>query len=287
MKRTFTKILILCLSVFLLVGCFAAWYMNRPQTKAAVLSVVDVGQGDCSVFFTPDGHCVMIDAGPDFAESDLRAYMKNHGIQTVDYLFLTHLHDDHIGGADMILREFEVLNIVFCDSTDTSPSVLNLYAALADACATGKTERIQPESGNVFCVGDAKITVLYAPTIDSADNNASLFLRIDYFESSFLLSGDAEAEEEREVLNAVDGTLLQADFLKVSHHGASTSTTPEYLQAVSPSVAAISVGVGNSYSHPHMETLLALRDASVEVYRTDTGGTLTFLADGKSVYIKP
>ena len=108
--------------------------------------------------------------------------------------------------------------------------------------------------------------------------------RIQYGDTAFLLTGDAEAQSEEEML--ASGANLKADVLKVGHHGSSSSTTQAFLKAVTPKYAVISVGAGNDYGHPHKETLAKLKNAGVQVYRTDLDGTVAFTSDGKTITIE-
>ena len=137
-----------------------------------------------------------------------------------------------------------------------------------------------PSVGTVWPLGSATVTLLGPVTQYSETNNTSLVLRIDYGSTSFLLTGDMEKTAETDLVNS--GANLKADVLQVGHHGSSTSTGYLFLNAVLPEMGVISCGAGNKYGHPHEETLSILRDAKVDVYRTDLQGTITIGSDGQN-----
>ena len=142
----------------------------------------------------------------------------------------------------------------------------------------------QPETGAVYDLGDGASLTILAP-VDQYDdlNNWSIVCRLDYGETSFLFTGDAEKAVERDLLEV--GADLDADLLKVGHHGSSTSTGKTFLEAVSPQYGLISCGMGNRYGHPNEETLDTLEEAGVEVYRTDISGSIVALSDGETITI--
>ena len=138
-----------------------------------------------------------------------------------------------------------------------------------------------PSAGDTFALGNATVQVL-GPVISSTDpNNMSIVVRVVYGDTSFLFTGDAEREEEQNILDA--GFSVQSTVLKVGHHGSANSTTYPFLREIMPEYAVISVGVNNSYGHPTEDTLSRLRDADVTVYRTDMQGDVICTSDGKTV----
>ncbi|NLC73785.1 MAG: MBL fold metallo-hydrolase, partial [Clostridiales bacterium] len=142
-----------------------------------------------------------------------------------------------------------------------------------------------PSAGDSFGLGNAEVTVLGPISISADDtNNSSIVLRIVYGKTSFLLTGDAEWDEEREIIDS--GADIASTVLKVGHHGSSFSTSIYFLREVAPEYAVISVGEGNSYGHPTEQTLSRLRDADVKTYRTDMQGDIICTSDGKNVKFK-
>ena len=145
----------------------------------------------------------------------------------------------------------------------------------------------QAHYGDEYEVGSLRLTVL-GPVSEEYEslNDYSVVLRVDFGETSFMFTGDAEALSEREILAKFSPAMLDCDFLKVGHHGSTTSNTEEFLRAVSPDIATISCATGNSYGHPHREILSRLDELDIKVYRTDISGDLVFISDGKEISAK-
>ena len=268
------------------VSLMYAWQERRTLESGIRIYVVDVGQGDCMIIETSEGN-VMIDTGPNVAESRLRGYLRSHGFQHFDYLILSHSHDDHIGNADMILREITVGRVLCSESTSTETAYSEMKQAIDESIRLNTVEWIRPKSGDVYWLGKLRIEILYAPPAENAgDNSDSLILRLDYGSCSMLLMGDAEAKEEEMLLETIPSDRLTSDFLKVAHHGSSGSSTEKLLSAVSPRIAVISSAEGNTFGHPHAEVLSRLEKINVDIYRTDIHGTLMFYCDGKRITLQ-
>ena len=272
--------------VFLFIMLFlAAAYVlfNRqgetaPSAEGSSLQVhfIDVGQADAALVIC-DGHYMLIDGG-NAEDSDLvYSYLERHGAKNLDYMVASHAHEDHIGGLSGALNYAKV-DTALCPVTEYSSKVFqNMVKYLEQQ---GKSLTV-PAPGNKFDLGSARVEIL-GPVQEYDDtNNTSIVLRIDYGETSFLFTGDAEAESEEVVLN--DGYLLDSDVLKCGHHGSSSSTSHLFLAEVAPQFAVISCETGNHYGHPHRETLAALDAAGVTVYRTDEDGTVLAESNGNTI----
>ena len=286
MKKTKSSILAIAIVLLLIVSALSAWHEYEDNRDGIMIHVIDVGQADCMVIETEKGN-IMVDTGTDISESALRGYLQSHGLTKFYYLILSHPHDDHIGNADMILNEFAVERVIAADCTSNEAVWNNFMTALIASNLRNGTEWIKPVSGTVCHLGHLRMEVLWAPVADNqGTNNDSLIVRMDYGECSLMLTGDAEAAEEEMLMALVDPEQLQADFLKVGHHGSSGSCTEEFLNAVSPRWAVISCGESNSFSHPHEELLMRLRERNIDIYRTDLHGSLRFFCDGKSFILR-
>ncbi len=253
------------------------------QSNAAYrIHVIDVGQGDSALIQAPTGENMLIDAGPNSAETALRTYLDKHSVKRLDYLILTHPHEDHIGGADMILDTYKVGTVILPDVTTTTSTFEKTLKALDRSGAAMKTAA--PDETYPFA--DASFTLL-GPVVIHADelNNCSVVLRLDIGQKRFLFTGDAEKTEEAEILKRFSSSpdVFRADVLKIGHHGSVTSTSDALLKAVSPSFAVISCGKGNDYGHPHRETTQKLKQNNITVYRTDRMGSVVFYCDGSSI----
>lgn len=245
----------------------------------AVFHFIDVGQGDAVLICTADGN-VLIDAGTGKSEKDLKAYLDAQGIKTIDYAVFTHPHEDHIGGADMIMQNYKVKNVILPDKTHTSAT----YNKMMDAIDESGAKVIIAKPDATYSVGELKMTVL-APLKSSYSelNNYSVVVRVDFGGASAMLTGDAEDLSEEEMISRYGYTgKLNCDLLKVGHHGSDSSSTQAFLDKVSPSVAVISCGEGNDYGHPHRLILDRLNKSNIPYYRTDLEGSIVFSTDGET-----
>jgi competence protein ComEC len=271
----------------LLLVAFVAlpYYLPRPpMTSAAVapgtmeMHVIDVGQGDALLIRTEE-YAVLVDCGTNESEVALHNYMSHLSVTTVDYLILTHPHEDHMGGADMVLREYEVGTVLLPDVTPEE----DVGAQLAEAYAAGDAVVSTAMAGDVFCLGDLVISVL-SPSGELYEqmNDNSLVLRVAYGDTVALLMGDAEEEVEQYLLATYDAQALDCDLLKAGHHGSQTSSSEELLDALTPTYVAISCGKGNSYGHPMQQVLDRIAAVGARACRTDREGSFVFVSDGET-----
>ena len=240
---------------------------------------LDVGQGDCSLIVMPNGKTVLIDASTNDEGENILEYLSLYDIDRIDFFVLTHPHADHIGGAKDIVEGIKVGKIVMPDvTTDTS-----VFENLLNAIDKKHIPVHIAEVGEIISLGNANLKVL-APVKKTDDlNNMSIVLRLDYGNTSFIFTGDAEEPSESDMLDRFGKNEFKADVIKIGHHGASTSSSEEFLKAVSPKYAVISCGKENSYGHPHSETVSKLNDLGITYYRTDKVGNVVFSSDGESV----
>lgn len=244
------------------------------------VSFLDVGQGDAVLLYDSDRY-LLIDTGPQEAWDDLKQDLDDRGVRTLEYLVLTHPHADHIGCAIQILNEYGVKKILMPDAQTNTRT----FEKLLDTIIAQKIPVEKALAGNEFTFGNAKLSILSPEkTTDvSSLNNASVVLRAVFGTTSFLFTGDAEAEVESAILNS--GYTVRSDVLKVAHHGSNSSSTKAFLKAVRPQIAVISVGEGNSYGHPKSQVLSRLQELNASIYRTDQNGTVTILSDGTTLSV--
>ncbi len=236
---------------------------------------IDVGQADAALVEC-DGHYMLVDGGNKADSNVLYAVLKREAVPKLDIVVGTHAHEDHIGGLPGAFQ-YTTADVTLCPVKSYSSDAFSDFAKAAREKGGGITV---PKAGDTYALGSAKVTVLGLHA-ESDANNSSIVLRVDYGQTSFLFTGDAEREAEQALLNR--GANLAATVLKVGHHGSDTSTTYPFLRQVMPQYAVISVGKGNSYGHPTEQTLSRLRDADVTVYRTDLQGDIVCASDGRQV----
>ena len=236
---------------------------------------IDVGQA-LSVLVECDGQFMLYDGGNVDDGSLVVSYLQQQGVEELQYVFCSHAHEDHVGGLAAALAYFPAHH-VYAPVTEADTKCFRDFVKYTQQ--QGLAVEV-PAAGTVWQLGSATITQLGPVAQYSDTNDTSLVLRLDYGSTSFLLTGDMEADAERDLVNT--GANLKADVLQVGHHGSSTSTSYIFLNSVLPEMGVISCGVNNKYGHPHEETLSILRDAGVDVYRTDLLGTITIGSDGQN-----
>ncbi|MGN0534093.1 MAG: ComEC/Rec2 family competence protein [Eubacterium sp.] len=277
--------------IFAVIFAVSGFNGDKTATKPAAaqnggegwLSVhyLDVGQGDSEFVQLPNGECMLIDAGDMNYGGEITEQIKSLGYDKIDYLIATHPHADHIGGMSEVIESFEIGEIYMpraIANTATFEELLNTISDKGLSISTARSETVIEESGGLTMEFLSPCSAEYDDL-----NNYSAVLKITYNDSSFIFTGDAEDASENEMLEN-SYSKLNADVLKVGHHGSKYSTTEDFLDAVSPEYAVISCGKDNSYGHPHSETVKRLTDAGVKLYRTDRLGAVTISTSGDGSY---
>ncbi len=239
---------------------------------------LDVGQGD-SALITCDGESMLVDGGTSSQSSKIYTVLKNQGITRLKYIVATHPEADHVGGLPGALS-YAACDVVLSPVTASDN---NSFQKLSRKCAEKAVPIQVPAQGATYSLGGAVITIL-GPTdeIPNDANNNSIFFRLDYGTTSFLFTGDAEQMEQQLIMwNEYDE--LHADVLKMPHHGSSNGASTAFLNAVNPTYAVISCKAGNSYGHPHQETMNLLQQHGTTVYRTDLQGDIVCVSDGTTI----
>ena len=251
---------------------------QKAKGKMSELTVhyLDVGQGDC-ILAECDGEYMLIDAGDNDQGTKIQNYLTKQGVKKLKYAVGTHPDADHIGGLDVILYKFACGTVMMPDMTKDTVA----YRDVADTMKQKKYKNTVPEPGDSFKLGSAVCTVLGPVESYEDANNNSIVLMVEHGENRFLFMGDAEEEEEADILKS--GVDVEADVLKAGHHGSRFSSSKKFLEAVPPEYAVISCGENNSYGHPHAETLNNLRTMGVEVFRSDEQGTIVAVSDGSKI----
>lgn len=250
-----------------------------PSGDRLKVSFLDIGLGD-SILIERNGHALVIDGGTRDASDDIVKYIKQQNISSIDCLIATHPHEDHIGGIDDIINNFTVKDFIMPECTQTT----KVYKEVLDAAAKKKLKITRPQAGKTYSFEGAQFTIL-APNSSKYDeiNNYSIVLRLSYGSTSFMFTGDAEKLSESEMINK--GYELKSDVLKVGHHGSLTSTSPDFLSAVSPKYAVISSADGEK-NLPAEKTVSRINKAGIKLYETYKNGTVIAESDGKNITFK-
>ena len=242
---------------------------------------LDVGQADSILIQDASGQTMLIDAGNN-GDSDLVvSYIRDLGIDHIDVLIGTHPHEDHIGGLDAVIENFDIGKIYMPKINHPSKTYEDVLIAIKN-----KGYKITaPQAGSTFDLGNAEYTILSPISKTYSDtNNYSITVKLDYGANSFLFMGDAEKIAENEIIEM--GYPIQADLIKLGHHGSMYSSSDEFLDKVNPKYAIISVGEGNSYGHPDPEVMTKLEERGIKSYRTDEMGTIVVESDGSQIKIE-
>lgn len=237
---------------------------------ALTVIMIDVGQAD-SFLLIQDGKTALIDCGTRYDGDEILAFLSSLNITRLDYVFGTHPHDDHMGGMLEVIQGIEVGKLVVPE-VEKGKVTSNWYKTLEKAYANFNV--VRPKVGDVYELGDATMKVLGPiDTTPSNVNNYSTILMVSFGEMDILFTGDAETSLEKDLLES--GVNLDAEILKIGHHGSDTSSSDAFLDAVSPEYGLLSTAIGNKHDHPIGEIMDKYEDRGIEIYRTDQSGTVT------------
>ena len=270
-------VLVLTLLSEQLLSLFEPLEVNNSKIDSEFsVHFIDVGQGDCTLIKTPDGN-MLIDAGENGYETTVLDYLDAQGVDSLKYFVATHPHSDHIGGAAEVLEAVSVENVIMPKlSKDNTPATAT-YEKMLTAIKNSSAKAISAKPGSEYSFGGAEFTVLAPFEQDENLNNMSVVLKLTYKGYSFMLSGDAEKEVENRILKA--GYDISADVYKGAHHGSSTSNSKKFVKAINPTYAVLSYEEGNSYGHPHRETVELFNEEGIVYYSTADYGTIVFTVD--------
>lgn len=278
MKRVRKKLAVLGLSLVIAVTAAVGIKMTDQAASVQPMTVnyIDVGQGD-STLITCGGESMLIDAGDTDKGTTVQLYLAKQGVKSLKYLVLTHPDSDHIGGAPVIITKFTIGTAYVSNYTKTTKTYDKLVQAFKYKSITPTT----PAVGSQVTLGTATITFLAPNKTYDNPNDSSIALIIQDGSKRFLFTGDAQTAAESDIVDT--GINIKADVYQVGHHGSSTASSDKLLDAVAPTAAVISCGAGNSYGHPHSETLTKFRTRGINVYRTDEEGSIIATTDGITI----
>lgn len=296
MKKIFSTVLIVITAIFM-TACGGGTKADTAASKNKIsgqieIKVLDVGQGD-AILIRTGTQTVLIDTSDIDEQDKLRAELKKAGVTVIDKLIITHPHADHLGGASLVFREFDVKSVYDNGLTAKPKFYLNYLKTI-------KSKKIPYKkiyAGDCLDFGNGVKFDVLSPTAEYIKsgakdskgkvdmNNSSVVGRLTFGDFAMMFTGDLEMNNEKEILRRHSGD-LKCQVLKVGHHGSHTSSSEQFLKKVSPKVGIISCGKGNDYGHPHDKAMKRLEQRKMKVYRTDLNGTVTVTSDGMNFDVK-
>lgn len=277
--KNFKVIYGLVVAIFIIATALFGEKINSNETfaygESVVVRYLDVGQAD-SILVQSEGINMLIDAGTNSSGQTVVKDLEDLGVTKIDYLIGTHPHEDHIGGMDDIIKNFDI-GIIYMPKIQTNTKT---FEDVLDAVSEKDLKITSPKKGDEFEVGGARCEIMTDRIEDTSNLNlSSIVIRMTYGTQSFLFMGDAEKENEE------TRQWPQTTVLKVGHHGSSTSSSTQFLNEVQPQISVISVGKDNKYGHPTKTTINKLEKIKTKIYRTDESGTITITSDGKKCIV--
>jgi len=279
-KKHYKIYVLISLLIFILIlGLFYKQTMKDSLSELSPnqlrIHYIDVGQGDATLIQINNKN-LLIDSGPD---KKAYLYLKKLGIKTLDYVVITHPHEDHIGGLNYIIKNIDIKKYYLPKVISSSESFKNMLQSLRS-----KNLKVSTGKAGIKIDLDKNLSLLMLSPVNdfyTEINHYSIVLKLNFIETSFLFCGDSEIINEEEILSK--GYNIDSDIIKIAHHGSNSSTSENFLKEVSPKVAIISTGKGNEYGHPHKETLLKLKKKNIQLFRTDIEGSLVLESDGYKI----
>lgn len=274
------KVLSVLMSVILITGFMSMPAVSSAATPIMKVHFINVGQGDATYIKMPGGEDILIDGGSQGQGDKIIAYLKKQKVDDIEIMIATHPDADHIGALDEVLKAYKVEAVYAPKVAHTTNAYKNFLNAVKAEKLTIKTTKIGVKLP--LKTGTAKFV---GPVRDYGKtdlNNWSAVLHITYNKNKFLFTGDAEKTAESDMVKVKQ--TLQADVVKVGHHGAKTSSNANFLEVVKPKYGVISVGK-NSYGHPTTEVLNRFKPYKTTMYRTDQKGNIIFTSTGTKITV--
>ena len=285
-------LIILAALVCFLVNLFGEWdkigeqlgFSEPAVTAEGELEVhfIDVGNADCILVRQGD-KTMLIDAGERSSKSTLQHYLDTYKVTKFDLVIATHPHADHIGGMAYILENYPVDRFVMSYMDDAHTPTTASYENMLEALLDKDIPVDEATPGAVYELGTARLQILAPYEAGDEANNVSIVTRLTFGKKAFLFTGDAEKSVEKQMLSGEYP--VDADVLKLGHHGSNTSNSTAFLRRVDPEFAVITCGEDNDYGHPHQEVMERLDRQKVTVYRADVDGHIVFTTDGETLSV--
>lgn len=254
----------------------------KPVDSDFAVYYLDAGQSDCTIVICDD-EVLMIDCGTYNQLNTIRQSIYTLEIDKIDYMLITHQHDDHMGSAVDLLEDLTVENFIMPRLAQSNNVSSKTYNVLINTLDSNNINKIPAQDCKNFMLGEALVEIL-SPTVQSNNlNNMSVVLKITYGDTEFLFQGDAESKIENDLL--LSDFDIDVDVLKSGHHGSKTSSTDKYIDATSPEIVIISSGYANNYGHPNATVLERFEKEGISTFSTFLHGDITVASDGKTITV--
>ncbi len=271
---------LLCLSLI----CFPS-FVWAVEEGMLVVNVISVGHGDAVFIEFPDGTTMLVDGGTRSAGDIVVDYVNELGYSNIDYIVVTHDHDDHVGGLVMVLDSIEVGELWMSNYKVETPLLQDVMSRVEES----EIPVTWVARGDEFGIGDVRVAILNPPAGSTLEklggsNNASIVMHLVYEEVNILLTADIDKNRDRELVS-IYGDTLKSTVLKCAHHGSESSNSEEFLMAVNPLITVVSAGP-SQYGYPSEITMTRIEKLVPEVYRTDQDGHIIVVMDGEEVRVE-
>jgi competence protein ComEC len=278
--------ILLILGIAAVIVAMLLFWLSYRTPKDLEVDFLDVGQGDAILIKTSSGQNILIDGGSDKSVIKRLGENLSWWDKQIDLMILTHPHDDHVTGLIDVLKRYKVKKILYTGVVHDAPNYLTWLNLVHDKKIS---LTIIDKKQTINLSEDAKMEILYPDQSllnkNLADlNDSSIVIKLIHGKNKFLLTGDASENVEKILLT--NGADLSADVLKVAHHGSQYSSSQEFLEKVKPLTAVIMVGKDNDFGHPSLRTIMRLKRAGAEIFRTDEKGTIKIFSDGLKIKVK-
>jgi len=299
-QEKFTKFLKPCFIIALAVISLCVWYSAiQPSADLLEVTFLDVGLGDSAFIQFPDGKNILIDGGPTIPEYDtgertIAPFLRHKGIRKIDTLILTHPHNDHAGGLEFILKNFQVNQIIGIHDRDIPIPIHHKLRKIAlekqidyhpgnlGSLLTSTEKMSQPRLYEAEILNP--LNTDFTDFSQSSLNNNSIVLKLRFGQITFLFTGDIESPAEYAMLNS--NFDLRANILKVPHHGSITSSSEAFLNAVNPAFAVISSSERSRFNFPSKIVLNRYKRRDTRLLQTSKFGAIKIFTDGRRVWVK-
>ncbi|APC47244.1 ComEC/Rec2 family competence protein [Virgibacillus halodenitrificans] len=266
---------------FTVITLFPASSYAKERQMDMEVHFIDVGQGDSILIQTPQNKNILIDGGPPDAGERIVSYLKKEGIKSIDLLVVTHPDVDHIGGLPHVMGQIPIKKIVDSGKLHTTRTYGKYVRQIRKQEIPVQIAKIDDQ---LKVDSELKIQILNAFEKMKTNNQSSIVLKLTYNKMDFLLMSDVEIEQEKEFIKKHN---LQAEILKVAHHGSNTSTSLGFLKEVSPQVAILTYSKQNDYGHPVDRVIRNLTKVNSFIYSTAAFGNIVIRTDGINYLVEP